>query len=232
MKNSRKIHLSLAMLFATLVVFAQDNDTRKLDRFTQISISEGIEVIAEKGSENKVEIEASRIDLDRVLTDVRGGQLSIRIDNKWYRRTPRHNVRIKLTYTEEPDRIKVNTAAEATFRSVLKSRRLDVSATTSGMIELEVDVTTLDLSASTSGRIEIQGDAENLEAGASTGATIYAYDVNAKDVSARANTGADVRITAEDYLSGRAGTGGSISYRGKPRTSVRTNTGGSIRKSN
>ena len=75
----------------------------------------------------------------------------------------------------------------------------------------------LELKASTSGRIDIQGKAEEVEAGASTGATIYAYDMEAKEVSARANTGADVRIMAEDYLRGRAGTGGNISYRGRPK---------------
>ncbi len=232
MKTLKKTTLIIILLLVSTLVFGQDTETRDLRSFTDIKVSEGIELVAEKGTENSITIETRRLNPERVLTEVRGDQLNIHIDNSWYRRTPRHNVRVTLTYTEELERIHVNTAADALFKSIIKSKRLDVSSSTSGTIELQAEVEILDLSASTSGRIEIEGTAEDLEAGATTGATIYAYNMEAKDVSVRANTGADIRVSAEDYLTGRAGTGGSISYRGRPRTSIRTNTGGSIRRAN
>jgi len=232
MKKLRKTKITMLMLLLAVFVYAQDNETRDLRSFTEISIAEGIEVIAEKGTENTVEIISKRIDHDRVLTEVRGGQLTIHIDNKWYKSTPRHDVKIKLTYTDELERIKVNTGAELLVKGEVKGKRLDIHTSTSGMVELKVAVEYLDLSASTSGRIEIEGISEEVDAGASTGGTIYAYDVNSKDVSAKASTGGDIRVNAEDYLRGKASTGGSVYYRGSPRTSMSSSTGGSVRSAN
>ena len=232
MKKLRKIKITMVMLLLAVFVYAQDNETRDLRSFTEISVAEGIEVIAEKGTKNSVEIISRRIDLDRVLTEVRGGELSIHIDNKWYKSTPRHDVKIKLTYTDELERIKVNTGAELVVKGEIKGKRLDINTSTSGIVELKVAVEFLDMSATTSGRIEVEGVAEEVEAGASTGGTIYAYDVTSKDVSAKASTGADIRVNAEDYLKGKASTGGSVYYKGRPRTSMSSSTGGSVRSAN
>lgn len=232
MKKLRKIKITMVMLLLAVFAYAQDNETRDLSNFTEISVAEGVEVIAEKGTENSVEIVTRRIDLDRVITEVRGGKLSIQINNKWYRSTPKNDVKIKLTYTDELERIKVNTGAELLIKGEIKGKRLDINTSTSGMVELKVAVEFLDMSASTSGRIEVEGTSEELEAGASTGGTIYAYDVTSKEVSAKASTGGDIRVNAEDYLRGRASTGGSVYYKGRPKTSMNSSTGGSVRSAN
>ena len=230
MKNSIKLSLTLILLSMSMTLLGQDKETRDLDKFYEIRVSEGIILTAEKGTKNSIEIEVlSGADIDEVLTQVRGGQLRVHMERSNYRRL---RVRATLTYTEELEEIIVNTGAEGLFKSKITSDRIELSATTSGYIEANLDAGRLYMSASTSGRIDVQGSADDISAKASTGGTIYAYDVEGKDVQARANTGADVRISAEDYLSASAGTGGSVRYRGKPRTSIRTNTGGSVRSSN
>lgn len=227
MKIFNKTQLTLAFLFMSAILFAQDKETRSLDKFSELRVSEGIELIARKGNENSIEIEVSRIDLDRVITEVRGDRLSVHLRRGNYRSK---RVKAYLTYTEEMERIVVNTGAEAVFEDMIKTNRLDVRTSTSGLLEAKIQVKYLDMSASTSGRVELTGDADEVEATASTGGTIYAYNVEASDVYARANTGADVRVHATDRLRASAGTGGSVSYRGKPRTDTRTNTGGSVRR--
>lgn len=230
MKNSNKILLTLAMVFASLFVYAQDQETRDLDKFTQISVAEGIELIARKGSENKIELEVDYVDIDRVLTEVRGGSLHVHMERGNYRKK---RVKAILTYTEDLEEIKVSTGAEAIFEDKITGSSLEINTSTSGYAEIKsIDVERLEMRATTSGRIDIEGTADELKAGASTGGTVYAYDVKAKDVRARANTGADVRVSAEDFLTASAGTGGSVKYKGRPRTDVSTNTGGSVRRSN
>lgn len=230
MKNSNKILFTLALVFASVFVYAQDKETRSLDKFVEIRVSEGIELIAKKGSENKIELEVDYVDIDRVVTEVRGGSLSVHMERGNYRRK---RVKAILTYTEELEEIKVSTAAEAIFEDKIKSQSLQVSTSTSGFVDIQsIEVERLDLRATTSGRIDIEGTADDVKAGASTGGTIYAYDVEARDVRARANTGADIRVNAEDFLTASAGTGGSVKYKGRPRTDVSTNTGGSVRRSN
>ena len=228
-KNSKITSFIVAMMFLTGVACAQDKETRDLRNFDEIRVSEGIEVIAQKGSENKIEIEVDYIELDDVITEVRGGRLHIHLERGRYRRKW---IKAYLTYTDEPTYITANTAAEVVFKDKITTRSLDINTSTSGFVELEVEVDRLDLSASTSGRIDIKGKTDDIRAGASTGGTIYAYEVEAVEGSAKANTGADVRIRVEDFLRASAGTGGSVKYKGRPKTDVRSNTGGSVRRSN
>lgn len=227
MKIFNKTQLALILFFLSTVAFAQDKETRSLNKFSELRVSEGIELIARKGNENSIELEVSRIDLDRVVTEVRGDRLSVHLRRGNYRS---RSVRAVLTYTEEIDDIVVSTGAEAVFEDMIKTERLDIRTSTSGMVDAKIEVKYLDLSASTSGRIDLTGDADDVEATASTGGTIYAYDVEASEVYARANTGADVRVYANDRLRASAGTGGTVSYRGRPKTDTRTSTGGSVRR--
>ncbi len=209
------------------MAYAQDSETRDLRNFDELRVSEGIKLTAQKGSENKIEIEVDYIDLDEVVTEVRGGKLVVRLVRGRYRRK---YIKATLTYTDDLREITANTAAEIIIKDKVTTRSLDINTSTSGLVEIEVEVDNLELSASTSGRIDIKGKTEDIRAGASTGGTIYAYEVEALEGSAKANTGADIRISVEDYLQASAGTGGSVRYKGSPKTDVRTNTGGSVRR--
>ena len=214
-------------LVAALSLSAQDTETRSLRSFDEISVAQGIDLIAEKGSENSISLEVSRIDLEDVITEVRGDKLYVKLSRGNHRS---NRVRAKLTYTDEIEEIHVSTGAEADFRSEIKVTDLKVTTSTSGTVYLKTTAKSVDLGATTSGRIRIQGTTEEIEVSASTGGSIDAMDLTANDAYARANTGGDIRLNAEERLRASAGTGGSVRYSGKPRTDVRTNTGGSVRR--
>ena len=229
MKNSKITTTLIALLLVCTQAFAQDEETRDLRAFSEIRVSEGIELIAEKGSENKIEIQVDFIDLDDVVTEVQGDRLHVHLERGRYKRK---RIKAFLTYTDEIEETNVNTAAEVIFKDIIKTRSLEIKASTSGFVELIVEVERLTVSASTSGRVDARGETDEISASASTGGTIYAYDVEALEGRAKANTGADVRMSVEDYLQASAGTGGTVKYKGRPRTDVRTNTGGSVRRTN
>ena len=212
---------------AVISLSAQETEKRELSRFDEISVAQGIDLVAEKGTTNSIDLEVSRIDLEDVITEVRGGKLYVKLSRGNHRS---NRVRATLTYTEELRDIEVSTGAEAEFRTKIKVDDLEVTTSTSGYVRLSVEAKTVDLGATTSGRINIDGKATEIDASASTGGSIDAFDLVANDAYARANTGADIRLTAEERLRASAGTGGSVRYMGKPRTDVRTNTGGSVRR--
>jgi len=231
MKNNFKTQITLILFLISTLAFAQETETRSLGKFTELRVTEGIELIAKKGSTNSIELEVSRIDLDRIITEVRGDRLTVQLKRNTYSsRNRSRRIRAYLTYTEEMEEVVATTAAEITFEDLIKTNRLKVTTSTSGQVEGKIQVKYLDTSATTSGRVELTGKAEEVEATASTGGTIYAYDVEASEVYAKANTGADVRVNAQDRLRASANTGGSVSYRGRPKTDIRSNTGGSIRR--
>ncbi|WP_176723330.1 head GIN domain-containing protein [Roseivirga misakiensis] len=231
MKNNFKTQITLILFFIATLGFAQDKETRDLRRFTEIKVTEGIELIAKKGNTNSIELDVDRIDLDRVITEVRGDRLIVQLRrNSYSRRNNRRIIKAYLTYTEEIEEIAASTSAEVIFEDMIKGKELTIQTSTSGSVEVKAEVTYLNISASTSGRVEITGEAQEVEAKASTGGTIYAYDVEAEEVYAKANTGADVRVNATDRLRANANTGGTVSYRGRPRADVRSNTGGQVRR--
>lgn len=222
-----KYLLTTLCLLAVISLSAQETEKRELSRFDEISVAQGIDLVAEKGTTNSIDLEVSRIDLEDVITEVRGGKLYVKLSRGNHRS---NRVRATLTYTEELRDIEVSTGAEAEFRTKIKVDDLEVTTSTSGYVRLSVEAKTVDLGATTSGRINIDGKATEIDASASTGGSIDAFDLVANDAYARANTGADIRLTAEERLRASAGTGGSVRYMGKPRTDVRTNTGGSVRR--
>lgn len=225
MKSITRFTIVLIFLCTATGLFAQQTEIRELESFKSLKVSQGIELVAQKGSKNTAEIEASGLDLYDVVTETRGGTLRIRIEGQ-HRRS---NVRITLTYTEDPDEIVVNTAARVSFENEIKVERLRLSSTTSGSLKLKAFSKEADMQATTSGHIDIRGELDKVEISASTGATVDAYDTDTLEARVKANTGADIRLSAEDYLSGSASTGGSVRYKGRPKTDIRTNTGGSIR---
>ena len=222
-----KYLFTLVCLFSILTLSAQDTETRDLSKFNEISVAQGIELIAQKGSENSISLEVSRIDMEDVITEVRGGKLYVKLDRGNYRS---HRVRATLTYTEELEDINVSTGADVEFKTKIKVERLNITTSTSGLVTLNIEAEMVDMGATTSGRIRIEGTTDEIEVSASTGGSIDAFDLVANTVYARANTGADVKLNAEETLRASAGTGGSVRYTGKPRTDVRTNTGGSVRR--
>ncbi|MFY0594007.1 head GIN domain-containing protein [Roseivirga sp.] len=231
MKNNFKTQITIILLLIASVAFAQEKETRDLDRFTEIRVSEGIEVIAKKGNSNSVELEVDRIDLDRILTEVRGDRLTIKLRrNSYSRRNNRRTVKAYITYTEEMEEIVATTGSEVIFEDMIKVKELRISTSTSGKVDVKAEVTYLDMSATTSGRVEVRGKAVEIEAKASTSGTIYAYDVEAEEAYAKANTGADVRVNATDRLRASANTGGTVSYRGRPQIDMKSNTGGKVRR--
>ena len=229
MGNHMKNSLVLICLLISPILFGQEKDERRLDEFREVKVSEGIELYIKKGSGFSIEIEAWDIDVEKVLTEIRRDELHVHMRTNTNRRK---KVKAYLTYQGDLEGITANTGAEAILEDEIKNNELELTANTSGQIEVKVDVNYLDLGATTSGRIDVSGKTGDIEASASTGGTIYAYDVEAKEGSVRSNTGAEIRVNVSDYLQARANTGGSIRYKGNPKVSSSTNTGGSIRKAN
>ncbi len=228
-KMMKKIFLTTLFLSLAISVFAQDSELRKLNKFNEIRVSEGIDIVAEKGTENSIALEVSRIDIEDVITEVRAGKLYVRLSRGKYRS---NRVKATLIYTEEIEEIEVSTGAQAEFQSTIRVDRLNIVTSTSGFVRLKAEAKFVDLGATTSGRIDIEGKADEVEVSASTGGTIYAYDLQSNQAYARANTGADVRVNAEERLRASAGTGGSVRYTGRPKTDISTNTGGTVSRGN
>ena len=105
----RKFVIIVLGLLLFAVGYAQEKDERDIGTFNRIKVSQAIEVELRRGNDEKVSITASGIDVDRVVTEVRGGTLRIYLDGHRFPR--RMEVKVSVTFTEIIG-ISVSSAAE------------------------------------------------------------------------------------------------------------------------
>jgi len=225
---TRKL-LVLAFLLASVVAVAQDRDERSLGSFDKIRVGQGIKVYLKKSNTEKAVVEVRGIDLDEIVTDVRGSSLNIYIDRN---RTGNHiNVSVDLYYKSLTS-IDVSSAAYIETSEPITGNFLEISVASAGSGDIEVNVESLEMDASSAGNLNVTGKAKTMEVTVNSAGSINANDLEAEDVTAKANTAGSLKVFATKRIDARANSAGSIRYRGNPdKEYTSTNSGGSIRRS-
>ncbi len=213
---------------STLTVVAQNTETRSLSEFSELSVGEAINVILVPGSKNEAVIKTKNIDLDDVRTDVSGRRLKIELSGNRYRNV---DVEITLTYKSIDD-ISVNSAADVVTRGVLKSSSLEISVSSAGNADLEIDVAELELQVSSSGDLNLQGKARSQRVNVSSAGDYDGFDLSCEDAYVRVSSAGSARINASKKIDAKASSAGSIRYKGNPdKVYVNSSSGGGVSKS-
>lgn len=225
MKN---IIASLFALFIVVSVHAQNRDKRNLDPFNRISVGESIEVVIEKGDENAAYVQASGVDVDRVLTEVIGSRLKIHMERGMYFST---DVFVRLVYTDELQGIKVSSSADLRSKNLIKSDELLVQVSSSGDAELEVDVDDLEIDVSSSGKLDIGGTTKSLALEVSSSGKVNGFDLSCGAATADMSSSGRAEITVVNKLVAEASSSGKLTYRGDPdKVIVDASSSGRVRK--
>ncbi|MGB1242912.1 MAG: head GIN domain-containing protein [Chitinophagales bacterium] len=194
--------------------------------FDAIHASGNVEVLLQEGGGESVNIEAEGVDEDRVITEVKGGVLKVRIQNVIYNENK--SARVVVTYRDLRE-IKAHAGARIYSRTAVKGDKLELKAGSGANIDLEVWMDVVEGRVSEGGEIELTGETHTLNAIASTGGLFYGYGLEAEEVYARSNTGGEMEVNAHKRIEAKASIGGNVSYKGNPKhKSVSTNLGGTI----
>ncbi|MEO1055250.1 MAG: head GIN domain-containing protein [Bacteroidota bacterium] len=222
--------LLVFLSLGSLAAVAQKKEERSLGSFTEIKVSEAIDVYLKKGDKEKAVVETSRVEVHKVLTEVSGGRLKVHMASGRYGN--RGPVKVYITFVNL-ESISVSSAANVFSESVIKANRLEIQASSAGSAELEIDADEAYASASSSGDMELEGKTNSLKVSVNSAGSVDAYDLEAKVVRARANSAGSAKVSASDEIDAHASSGGSIKYRGNPsRSRTDSSSGGSVRKSN
>lgn len=242
-------NLTFALLLAIIPVFAiaQNQESRNLPSFSKLSVGQSIKLVIEKGNENRARIETSGVDAERVLTEVSGSTLDIRMKKGTYRST---NVNVYLTYKDELEAIDVNSSSSLEANSIVKSNELDVKVSSSAKMEadiearevaisvsssaranLEVSAQSMDVSVNSSGKLELSGSTEFHRFRVSSSGKLMAFGLNCEKVKADISSSGNAEIYVSEELIADASSSGKISYRGNPeKVLVDTSSSGKVRK--
>lgn len=242
-----RISITLLLLLAGIHLTAQNSETRKLESFERVSVSQGIDAFLSEGSSESARIEVvGDIELDEVLTDISGGTLKIHLEDNNYRNA---DVTVYVTYVsleglkassaasiEVEDQVECDCTFEIDVSSAgdvevsVTSNALELEASSAGDMDLKVRTGDIEASVSSAGDIDIQGSADEVEIKASSSGDFSGYDLKCETAELRASSGGSIKIEVNERISARASSGGSISYKGDPEYADKeSSSGGSIR---
>lgn len=218
-----------SLLFALILIgslaFAQKSETRTPGSFSKVETGGSWDVIITKGSKDEIKLESSSLDLSKVITEVRGGKLEIKLEKGNYR-----NVDLKVYITvRELESVGVSGSGSVKLMSDFGAREFALGSSGSGVIETkQINAERLVVGMSGSGEILIGGGrVEELTIGQSGSGDYDGMDLVAQTVKIGKSGSGETSVTAEKSLTVGASGSGNVYYRGNPTDKSIGNSGSS-----
>lgn len=211
------------ILFAFLLAIVQvraEEQTRKVDPFSSISLRISANVQLKQGEKQNLEIVAKSSTLEEILTEVKDGELIIRFPNKnyfWTNYQP-GPITIYIT-TPEINKLAVSGSGDIIAEDGIKTKSLDLTLSGSGNIKLsELSAVQVKSFISGSGNISVAGTmtAQDLSVNISGSGNFKGIDFSADDVTVKVSGSGNVGVEAKKNLYVRMAGSGNVTYKGNP----------------
>lgn len=222
----------ILFILAGIQVQAEEQ-TRKVESFSSISLRIGASVHLEQGEKQNLEIVAKSSTLEEIITEVKDGELIIRFPNKnffWSSFKP-GEITIYIT-TPEISGLVVSGSGDIIAENAIKTKKLDLGLSGSGNIKLsDLSAEQVKSTISGSGNIHLAGKtaAQDLSVAISGSGSVKALDYNADDVTVRISGSGNVGIQANKNLFVRVSGSGNVNYKGKPLVDSAISGSGKVR---
>ncbi|MBL4594764.1 MAG: DUF2807 domain-containing protein [Flavobacteriales bacterium] len=209
----KKIYTVIISLLMLTNAFAQVEENRTVEDFQVLNVSNALEVVLTQGETNEVIIEgATPEDIAKVKTEVKDGKLILytKGKTKW-----KANIKVLITF-KDLQRIEQSGASEISTTNAIRTE--DFSIKGSGAIEadLELEVNRLSIDFSGASDIKLSGTAESFDLTLSGASDLKASGFKAKNVKVDISGASDVRVYAEESITGKASGASTINVQGNP----------------
>jgi len=238
MKNLRLLLLAFPVLWISCSAHGQWGKTvhgnhnvtrseRKLDSFSGIKVSSGVDVYLKQGDNESVTVEADENLHEYIITEVKGGVLHVYTEVS-IRDASKERVYVTM---KEIKTVETSSAGDVVGESPVRSEELRLSASSAGDINLEVYAREIELNISSSGDMTLTGETDELDADLSSAGDLNAYDLKAKEAEISVSSAGDADINVSEKITARASSAGDINYKGDPKyVDVHTSSAGGIHK--
>ena len=228
--------LFLCALSLTAIQVQADEQSRKVDPFTEISLRIGANLHIEQGDKQSVEITAKPSTMEQLITEVKDGKLIIRFPNKtllWKAFQP-GDITINIT-TPTIHSLGVVGSGDIIAEDEIKSKIIELDVNGSGNIKLsELSSERVKTAISGSGNIIVAGKtiAQDLSIVISGSGNFRGLDYRADDVSIKISGSGNADIEAKNNLYIRLVGAGIITYKGNPKIDQAITGSGVVKSSN
>lgn len=215
------------LLFATTVVFSQEERSINLGDFNTIKTYRGLKVELVKSDSPKIVINGSKSKYVKVKnTD---GVLKISLDVM--ETFSADEVEIIVYYSDLLDHLSANEGSVIFSNEKVTMEKPYLKATEAAEINLNIEAEFLDVKALTGGIVKLEGYAKNQNILANTGGYYKGADINSEYTNVKVFTGGDATVKATDIIDANASIGGIIKIKGKAKTlNKKESLGGYIRE--
>lgn len=220
-------------LFVALALICAFNlsaqSARSVGSFDEIIISGKLDVLLEKGEEEKVYIYEEGRSEGEVNISTRGNTLKLSLLDGWLKADDRP-IPVRVVYTDIR-KVRCTAGAQVSSDEAISARHLELKAGSGAEVELKLEVKTLDANVSEGGIMKVFGSVDNQYVTANTGGQYEGEALDANSTYVKANTGGEAHVNAQELLEATANTGGEIRYSGNPvEKRVKSNLAGEIRR--
>ncbi len=191
--------------------------------FQGVRVSSSIDVYLRQGDQREVVLEADENLHEYIRLEVREGVLVVDTDASI------RQAKSKKVYVTLPElkKISVSSSGDVRGESPFRCNRLDISVSSSGNVDMEVEAREIHCSLSSSGSVRLAGKTGQLIARLSSSGDLKATEMEADSCDLRLSSSGDARVFVTDRLDALLSSSGDLYYRGKPRISnVRTTSSG------
>lgn len=235
--KTKLVTLAFVLLFVMIFTSLQaEEQTRKVDPFTEISLRIGANVHLEQGSKTSLEIVAKPSTLEEIITEVKEGKLIIRFPNKnylWKDFQP-GEITIYVT-TPEINGLGISGSGDIIAEDEIKTKLLEMSVSGSGNIKLsDLKAEQVKSTISGSGDIVVAGKtpAQDLSVVISGSGNFKGLDYSTDDASIKIVGSGNAHLEVNKNLYVRIAGSGKVTYKGKPLVDQAVTGSGSVRKIN
>ena len=214
MKTSRIFTLVAVLCLMGTVAFAQKSETRTPGSFTKIENSGSWDVEITKGSKDEVRLETSNFDLSKVITEVDGDKLEIKLVKGNY-----SNVNLKVYITvRELESVGNGGSGDMRINSDFGANSFNIGLSGSGSITAKnINADKLTVGMSGSGKVIIAGgQADEVTVGQSGSGDLEAINFTAESVKIGKSGSGNSSIGVTESLTVGSSGSGNIYYRGNP----------------
>ena len=203
------------------------SEIRNISGFDGIKVSSGIDVFIKQGDGENLKVEADKNLHDVIKTEVKNNTLYIYSDEN-IRKAKAKNVYVLYKNLES---IKVSSSGDIKSVNTLETDNLDISLSSAGDLNLDVQAREIYISISSSGDAKIRGDAEYLKASLSSAGDLDAYDLKVEKCRVNVSSAGNAKIYVTKELDATASSAGDVYYMGDPEIkNLNSSSAGGIHK--
>ena len=239
MKSLRILASLILIVTASIAISAQGNRNvrgngnvikkeRTAPAFTGVKVGTAIDVYLTQGNNNSIVVEADENLHEYIITEVRGGVLTIYYDNVSIREVTMSRVHVTL---KDITSLETTSAGDIIGQTPLKCGDIEIGTSSAGDIKVELTAANVEVDISSAGDVTLSGTANRLEADLSSAGELEASDLKVKEAEVSVSSAGSASIYVSERLEARASSAGDIRYYGDPKyVDSHASSAGSIRK--